>query len=158
LGEAANIRSLFKTPDLDEIVWQERIEDVAPPGAASVDVVIKSFRAGITETTRRIGLAWWPNGPVIKGVQNYTQGDTVTFPRVLVKPGGVLALASDSSLWSGHLSPHVIVVPSGEGAAVEAANKPTDPLAEGAKSFGQVIGLGLVGFVLWHVFLHEVRR
>jgi hypothetical protein len=145
--------------DVDEIVWRERIDDVAPAGAEFVDVVVSSTKPAILKTDRKIALGYWPSGPVVKGVQNYSEGQTLGFYKVPVKPGAELVLVASSSMLEGSLAANVQVTDSGGGSRVVEAKtgqqqNPLDQL------FGN-LGWGLVAIVgalvLFEVIKGEVK-
>lgn len=117
-SEKGGIRALFASDSLDEIVWRENIDNLSN-GAAFVDVVVSSPKPALLQDIRKVGLTYWPNGPVVRGVQNYTVGTSVTFAAVPVKQGGVLALASETS-FGDSLPARVDVVPVGAGSRTEA--------------------------------------
>lgn len=114
--DADKLGVLFATDKLDELVWQDDVSQQFP-GATTVDVVVSSPRPAILAATYSIGLTYWPNGPVVRGVQNYAQGSAVTFYDVPVKAGATLALAASKEMGST-LPAHVEVVPRGQGKAL----------------------------------------
>lgn len=147
-NDSARLKQLFASSDLDELVWREPVDNVAD-GQAFVDVVLSSPKPAILAATYKVGLTYWPDGPVVRGVQNYAQGSTLTFARVPVKKGATLAVAASS--WPDSLPARVDVVPSGTGASVERERRdqqgdsPVDQLAKGAGVvLGAVVVLALV--------------
>lgn len=140
-NDAAALRQLFATDELSELVWRENIDNLAD-GAAFVDVVVSSPRPAFLQQVYKVGLTYWPNGPVVRGVQNYTQGTSVTFAKVPVKKGATLAVAA-STIWGDSLPARVDVVPSGSGASVERERQDNaaNPLGDVAKSAGTVLGI-----------------
>lgn len=143
-GADDGVRKLFGS-DVDDIVWRERIEDVAPPGAAFVDVVVSSMKPAILKTDRKIALGYFPSGPIVKGVQNYSEGQTLGFYRVPVKRGADLVLVSSGGFLDGSLAANVQVTASGGGQGVVDAkgDKSVNPLDT---LFGN-LGLGLAVIV-----------
>lgn len=142
-GADDGVQELFGE-DVDEVVWRERIEDVAPEGAAFVDVVVSSPRPAILKTDRKVALGYFPNGPVVKGVQNYSEGQTLGFYKVPVKPGAELVLVADSGPLIGSLAANVIVTASGsgEGKVNDGGSKMRGPFDELLGNLG--IGLALI--------------
>lgn len=125
----ASIHALFASTQVDSVVWQERIDDVAPPGATFVDVVVTSRPATLLRQTWYIGLAYLPGGPVVKGVQRYEDGQSLVFRNVLVKRGAVLALVAEDGVLD-QLSVSVSVEPSGTGEAAARQRSPDSPVSE----------------------------
>jgi len=151
-SDKSRLATLFATDGLDELVWREGVDNLAD-GASFVDVVVSSPKPAFLAATYKLGLAYWPDGPVVRGVQNYAQGSSVTFARVPVKKGGTLALAASTN-WGDSLAARVDVVPSGSGAGVErdrqgaAGKSPLDQFFEGA---GVLVGFAVVLGVLYVV-------
>lgn len=144
-GEADKIEALFASDKLTELVWQDDVSQQFP-GATTVDVVVSSPKPAFLAATYQIGLTYWPNGPVVRGVQNYPQGSTVTFYGVPVKPGAELALAA-SSIFGDSLPARVEVVRAGSGGAVE--QNRADQNAKGGLPFGDLnTTLGLAAALL----------
>lgn len=143
-GDKARLAQLFATSDLDELVWRERVDDVAD-GRDFVDVVLSSPKPAFLMDTRKVGLTYWPDGPVVRGVQNYTAGAAVTFSRVPVKRGGTLALAASTD-WGASLPARVDVVPAGAGAGMEREreDRRPSPLEDVFRGAGAVAGFVVV--------------
>lgn len=140
---SGRLAQLFPGGDLDALVWSENIDNFAD-GADFVDVVVSSQKPAILADVRKVGLTYWPDGPVARGVQNYTAGTSVTFARVPVKRGGTLALASSSPLGMGDLAARVDVVPAGRGASTENDRRGQggkSPLEQLSESAGLVLGV-----------------
>lgn len=157
-SDASRLRELFQTGDLDAIVWTARIDDFAD-GADFVDVVVSSPKPAFLMDVRKVGLTYWPDGPVARGVQNYTQGTSVTFARVPVKRGATLALASSSPLGMGELPARVDVVPAGRGGGVEGQRRGesgSSGLDELLKGAGMVLGVALLLGVVY--IIAETKR
>lgn len=147
MSDASVIKQLFATDALDEIVWSSNVDDFAN-GAGFVDVVVSSQAPALLRSIHKIGLAYWPNGPVLRGVQNYQQGTSVTFERVLVKPGQTLALMASTEFFES-LPVRVDVTPAGGGATVEDRRRGqngsgTNPLAGISDALGAVLGAVIV--------------
>lgn len=144
-ADAPRIQQLFASKDLDELVWRGNVDAFAD-GASFVDVVVSSeptVRDRVTADVYKIGLTYWPDGPVVRGVQNYTHGKTTVFERVMVKPGGVLALAAFTAWDQSALAVRVDVVPQGQGPGV-GRNRNDDvpnPLADLNTTIGLVLGI-----------------
>jgi len=151
-SDKSRIAELFATDGLDELVWREQVDTIAD-GHDFVDVVVSSPKPAFLAATYKLGLTYWPDGPVVRGVQNYAQGSSVTFARVPVKKGATLALAASTD-WGNSLPARVDVVPSGSGASVErdrqgaAPKSPVEQFFEGA---GVLVGFAVVLGVLYVV-------
>lgn len=87
------LEATFKTSDLDEVVYRESMTAIAPEGATAVDLVVDVAPPAILERSTVIGLAYYPSGLVLKGVQNIKAGERRVFRNVLVKPGEELIVA-----------------------------------------------------------------
>ena len=141
-NDATQLKQLFATDELSELVWRENIDNLAD-GAAFVDVVVSSPRPAFLQQIYKVGLTYWPNGPVVRGVQNYTQGTSVTFAKVPVKKGATLAVAA-STIWGDSLPARVDVVPSGSGASVERERQDgqgKDPIENLFQGAGLLLGV-----------------
>ena len=114
----SQLRALFASSDLDTVVWQDSAEHFAE-GAAFVDVVVSSSAPAFMQTTEKIALGYWPGGPVVRGVQNYTQGQSVTFKNIMVKPGADLVVAMSEGMLDGPIPVRVDVTRVGGGTAIE---------------------------------------
>lgn len=144
-GDSGRLAQLFATGELDEVVWREPIDNLAD-GAGFVDVVLSSKAPAILQDIRKVGLTYWPDGPVVRGVQNYQVGQSVTFARVPVKKGATLALAASTS-WGDSLPARVDVVPAGKGASTEGERRGQGgkgPLDELLSGVGIVVGVVVV--------------
>lgn len=152
------IRALFGE-DVNEIVWRERIDDVAPEGAAFVDVVVSSQKGAILKTDRKVALGYFPNGPVVKGIQNYSEGQTLGFYKVPVKPGAELVLVADSDFLHGSLAANVVVTASGggEGKVNEGNAKQGNPLDALAGNLGTGLAVIVGVLVLLELLKGELR-
>lgn len=151
------LKVLFASGDLDEIVWREEVAQFAN-GAAFVDVVVSSPKPALLQDIRKVGLTYWPNGPVVRGVQNYTVGSSVTFAMVPVKAGGQLALAASTN-WGDSLPARVDVVPAGSGARTEGERRGQSglsPLEILLRDSGMVLALA-VGIAAVYVFVRVAK-
>jgi hypothetical protein len=151
-SDASRLGDLFATRELEEIVWRESVDSLAN-GADFVDVVLSSPKPAFLQDVRKVGLTYWPDGPVARGVQNYAAGATLTFARVPVKRGGTLALATSVPFGMGSLPVRVDVVPAGSGASVEGQRRDDspNPLESLFKGTGVVLG-AVVVLALVYVF------
>lgn len=157
-AETTRLRELFQTGELDSLVWREGVDTFAD-GSDFVDVVLSSPKPAILADVRKVGLTYWPDGPVVRGVQNYTTGTSVTFAKVPVKRGGTLALASSSPLGMGELAARVDVVPQGRGSSTEnerRGQQGSSPIEELFKGAGLIIGAAVV-LGLLYVFAETKR-
>jgi hypothetical protein len=148
-SDSGRLAKLFPGGDLDALVWAENLDNLAN-GADYVDVVVSSSKPAILADVRKVGLTYWPDGPVARGVQNYTTGTSVTFARVLVRTGGTLALASSSPLGMGDLAARVDVVPVGRGASIEndrRGQSGRSPLEQLSEATGTVLGVAALGLL-----------
>lgn len=142
------LRQLFATEQLDEVAWRDSVDDFAN-GASMVDVVVSSPKPALLQNVGFIGLTYWPDGPVVRGVQSYTQGTSVTLRNVPVKPGGTLAVAASTN-WGDSMPLRVDVVPVGGGASVERERQDKTPapwealLKDTSTLLAVVVGLGLL--------------
>lgn len=155
MSDAARIQQLFASKDLDELIWQGNVDHFAD-GAAFVDVVISSeptVRDRVTADVYKIGLTYWPDGPVVRGVQNYTHGKTTVMERVLVAKGKTLALAAFTSWNQSPLAVQVDVVPSGKGRDVghQRENEIPNPLSDLNTTIGLVLGIAALVAVAYLV-------
>jgi hypothetical protein len=92
------LEKVFHSSDVDEVVWQEKI-DWRYPGALTVDVVVDvSDPINLGTDNEKIGLAYYPSGLVAAGVQAVRQGERRVFRNVLVKPGEDLVVALSSAI------------------------------------------------------------
>lgn len=150
MSDASALRALFASNDVDEIVWRQSVDEVAD-NADFVDVVVSSPAPAILRSIHKIGLAYWPAGPVVRGVQNYSQGEARTFERVPVKRGGTLVLAASTEYFES-LPVRVEVTPAGSGAGRESERRDNpnthNPLSDLMKGLGgtlaAVIVIGLI--------------
>lgn len=117
------LEKLFGSQDVTEVVWRASLEQLAQ-GRSAVDIVVSSNPPAILRTTFNIGLAYYPNGPVIQRVQKYVEGSAITIANVPVLPGQEIVLAADTQ-WGSSLAPRVEVVPVGQGTALEQKRQPT---------------------------------
>ena len=150
----SQLRSLFASSDLDTVVWQDSVDHFAD-GAPFVDVVVSSTSPAFLQNTEKIALGYWPGGPVVRGVQNYTQGQSITFKSIMVKPGADLIVAMSEGMLDGPIPVRVDVTRAGGGAALENERR-----GQGGKSALEVllgdsstvlavaVGLGLLYLVL----------
>jgi hypothetical protein len=143
-GDSGRLAQLFATSDLDEIVWRENVADLVN-GVDFVDVVLSTLptmRDRVTSDVYKVGLTYWPDGPVVRGVQNYTHGQTITFKNVPVKKGATLALAASTS-WGESLAARVDVVKAGDGGATarDRQNETPNPLSDLSTAAGLVLGV-----------------
>ncbi len=129
----SQIRSLFASSDLDTVVWQDNVDHFAD-GAPFVDVVVSSAAPAFLQNTEKLGIAYWPDGPVVRGVQNYTQGQSVTFKSIMVKPGADLFVAMSEGMLDGPIPVRVDVVRAGQGVSIE-----NDRRGQGGKSALEVL-------------------
>lgn len=154
------VRRLTGNEDFDTVVWDERV-DLLVPNAAMVDVVVSSKPGALVSLRTTIALVWLPNGPVARGVQNYTEGQQVNFRNVPVKAGARLALVTNANFANDVPAFYVDVVPSGGGAAVEAERRgqqqtvnPIGALENAATGVGVVLGL-FVAVLIWKEFFRK---
>ena len=150
-SDTDRIRALFASEDLDELVWSAPVDSLAPADADVVDVVVRSdFERAQFSTaadTYTIGLAYWPGGPVVRGVQKHAAGSTVNFANVPVKRGGTLALFASKGWTQNSLRPTVFVEPAGGGGAKAKEEEKTDPVTKGLM-VGAAIAVVLVVIVI----------
>lgn len=141
--EEDKMQELFHTGSLRFIVYREKIENIAPKGATEITLAVKIRRRtiGLMRDTY-IGVAYWPNGPVIRGVQGATEGETVVFRKVLVKPGAEILVA---------LGDEIAVEVSAEGA--DYAPPPVDEGSPFVPFVGLGVGLGTVALVVVGAYL-----
>lgn len=146
MSDEARLAQLFATDDLTEIVWSDDLAHYEEGKAASVDVVLSSPKPTILASTYKVGLAYWPNGPVVRGVQNYALGSAVTFRNVPVKPGSQLIIAADRAGFAS-LPARVDIVANGQGAGVEGDRRGQsggDALGQLLAGIGGVLGAVIV--------------
>lgn len=145
----AALQTLFASREVEEVIWQERIDDVAPAGAAVVDVVLTSRPAALLKQSWHVGLAYLPHGPVVKGVQLFQDGQSLVFKNVPIKRGAVLALVGEVGLLGDRPQISVSVEAAGQGAAAAAARS-ENPVTEIS---GLVTGLAVLAGVLLASYL-----
>ncbi len=139
------LQALFASTDVDEVLWQEQIDHVAPAGATFVDVVLTGKPATLYKQTWHVGLAYLPSGPVVKGVQLYTDGQSLVFRNVPVKPGAVLALVTESGTFGDMPVISVSVEAMGRGEAAARERAPGSPVVEAQ---GLVTALAVLAGIL----------
>lgn len=162
----AQLHKLFGTDSVDEVVWTDRIDDhEAARGATHVDVVLHST-PGLIRRERKVALVWCdaPGGLIAKGVQTMTLGVPLTFRNVVVRRGGILGVAAENP-WGPEGPPSVQVEILRAGTAPAPASSSSsgeDPLTSGAKEVGKglgtVLGIGLLAFIGYQLFLRKVLR
>lgn len=144
--EEAALETLFKTDDLDTIVYRERAENIVPEGLKAGDTfdlrVATADRGALRSNNVQIGVTYFPAGPVLKGVQSIRAGQTLTFSRLPFKPGAELVIAMSDTT-------EVTVDAYRAGGAPPPSLSPqTDPIATGAKSIGPWVILGILVYAL----------
>lgn len=95
--DEAKLKKLFAGVPLDNIVWRDRVENLGlRAGQLTFDLrVYAPKRALRIDTDTRIGVAYWPSGPVLKGSQLILEGQTLVFRNLMVKPGAELIVAME---------------------------------------------------------------
>lgn len=98
------LEALFQSDRLEDIVYRNSVENILsasglPSNIAKFDLFVKVRRRlwGLWRDGL-IGVTYWPNGPVLQGIQQYTEGETLVFQNVPVIAGGVLIVAMDWGL------------------------------------------------------------
>lgn len=147
LGADDGVHELFGNA-VDVIVWREHIDALVPPGTTHFDLVLRSEHNTLVDFNHNIAIGYWPNGPVVKGVQQYSDGQSVSYPRIPVKPGGELVVVADTVLGGTGLALRVSVEPVDTGEAKADKTTPKGPLADLGGNLGiglaVLIGLGIV--------------
>lgn len=130
--ETATLKGLFKTGDLDTVVWRENVDHVLPPGVGpggAFDLTVQTFDRGTLRSNNvEIGVTYLPAGPVLAGVQSIRAGTTRVF-RCLVKPGAELAIVMSDTT-------DVAVSASAAGTGQARPAEETDHVEKGARSIG----------------------
>ena len=102
--EQEALKALFYSDKLEDIVYRNSVEGILsasglPANIQKFDLLVKVRRRPIgLFRDGWIGVAYWPNGPVLRGIQGYTEGETLVFPNVNVIPGGEIIVAMDWGL------------------------------------------------------------
>jgi hypothetical protein len=91
------LEKLFAGVPLDNIVWREKVSNLGlTAGQLTFDLrVFAPKRALRIDTDSRIGVAYWPSGPVLKGSQLILEGQTIVFRNLLVKAGAEIIVAME---------------------------------------------------------------
>lgn len=147
LGADDGVHALFGN-DVDVIVWREHIDALVPEGTELFDLVLRSEHNTLVDFNHNIAIGYWPNGPVVKGVQKYSDGQSVSYPRIPVKPGGELVVVADTVLGGTGLALRVSVEPVDTGESKADKTTPKGPLADLGGNLGiglaVIIGLGVL--------------
>ena len=154
--DADKLAALFASTDLSTIAWAETLANVAPNGAEFVDVVVTSpKRAFVLAASDQhyIGLTYWPDGPVVRGVQNYQEGQTLTFRNVPVRRDATLAVAIGAGGTFRDLPTLAVDVRLAGGGPTDSFAAPADPTGD----FGKYAGL-TVGAVMFLAVLYVVLK
>lgn len=126
------------TPIRSEVVWKANAKDVAQ-GRSKVDIVAQTDWA---MGSARVGLAYWPNGPVI-GTQTVDAGRAVVFTGVPIRDGTLALVMPTTPLLGLSISQSIRVVDPGTGQGLVEEGERLPPWVPVAVT-GGVITIGLV--------------